>query len=208
VILLGGLEYFLPFNSKILFMKKINLLFILLAGILNTAHLSAQSQEDMKAFMNYMTPGPIQQMMAKSVGAWTGTVTMWMQPGAPPTTSTMETNNEMILGGRYLQGLNKGSMMGMPFEGIGITGYDNARKIFVSSWVDNMGTGIIYMEGNWDENAKTINMSGKSTDPITGKDIPTREVWKFVDDTHQVLEMYFTEKGQEFKGMEIAYSKK
>jgi hypothetical protein len=208
VILLGGLEYFLPFNSKILFMKKINLLFILLAGILNTAHLSAQSQEDMKAFMNYMTPGPIQQMMAKSVGAWTGTVTMWMQPGAPPTTSTMETNNEMILGGRYLQGLNKGSMMGMPFEGIGITGYDNARKIFVSSWVDNMGTGIIYMEGNWDENAKTINMNGKSTDPITGKDIPTREVFKFVDDTHQVLEMYFTEKGQEFKGMEIAYTKK
>ena len=205
---MGSLEYFLPFNSKILFMKKINLLFILLAGILNTAHLSAQSQEDMKAFMNYMTPGPIQQMMAKSVGAWTGTVTMWMQPGAPPTTSTMETNNEMILGGRYLQGLNKGSMMGMPFEGIGITGYDNAKKVFVSSWVDNMGTGIIYMEGNWDENAKTINMSGKSTDPITGKDIPTREVWKFVDDTHQVLEMYFTEKGQEFKGMELAYSKK
>jgi Protein of unknown function (DUF1579) len=208
VILLGDFEYFLPFNSKILFMKKINFLFILLAGILFSASLSAQSQEDMKAFMNYMTPGPIQQMMAKSVGAWSGAVTMWMQPGAPPTTSTLETNNEMILGGRYLQGLHKGSMMGMPFEGIGTTGYDNAKKIFVSSWVDNMGTGIVYMEGNWDENAKAINLSGKSTDPLTGKDIPTREVWKFVDDTHQVLEMYFTEKGQEFKGMEIAYTKK
>jgi Protein of unknown function (DUF1579) len=189
-------------------MKKINFLFFLLAGALISANLSAQSQEDMKAFMNYMTPGPIQQMMAKSVGTWTGAVTMWMQPGAPPTTSTLETNNEMILGGRYLQGLHKGSMMGMPFEGIGTTGYDNARKIFVSSWVDNMGTGLLYMEGNWDENAKTINLSGKSTDPLTGKDIPTREVWKFVDDTHQVLEMYFTEKGQEFKGMEIAFTKK
>ena len=189
-------------------MKKINLLFILIAGILNSANLSAQSQEDMKAFMNYMTPGPIQQMMAKSVGAWTGTVTMWMQPGAAPTTSTMETNNEMILGGRYLQGLHKGNMMGMPFEGMGTTGYDNARKIFVSSWVDNMGPGILYMEGSWDENTKTITMSGKSTDPVTGKDIPTREIWKFVDDTHQVLEMYFTEKGQEFKGMEIAFTKK
>jgi hypothetical protein len=189
-------------------MKKINILFILLAGILCSANLSAQSQEDMKAFAEYMNPGPIQQMMAKSAGAWTANVTMWMHPGAPPTTSTMETSNEMILGGRYLQGLHKGNMMGMSFEGIGTTGYDNAKKIFVSSWIDNMGTGIIYMEGSWDANAKTINFSGKSTDPLTGKDIPTREVWKFVDDTHQVLEMYFTEKGQEFKGMEIAYTKK
>ena len=32
--------------------------------------------------------------------------------------------------------------------------------------------------------------------------------FEFVDDTHQVLEMYFTENGQEFKGMEIAYTKK
>jgi hypothetical protein len=208
VILLSGLEFLLPFNSKILFMKKINIFFILLAGILNSANLSAQSQEDMKAFMNYMSPGAIQQMLAKSVGAWNGTVTMWMQPGAAPTTSTLETNNEMILGGRYLQELNKGTMMGMPFEGIGTTGYDNARKIFVSSWVDNMGTGILYMEGSWDENTKSITMNGKSTDPVTGKDIPTREVWKFVDDTHQTLELYFTEKGQEFKGMEIAYTKK
>jgi hypothetical protein len=113
VILLGDFENFLPFNSKLLFMKKINFLFILLAGILCSANLSAQSQEDMKAFAEYMNPGPIQQMMAKSAGAWTANVTMWMHPGAPPTTSTMETSNEMILGGRYLQGLHKGNMMGM-----------------------------------------------------------------------------------------------
>ncbi|HEY2649746.1 MAG TPA: DUF1579 domain-containing protein [Puia sp.] len=189
-------------------MKKMNFLITLISVLLISANLSAQSQEDMKAFMNYMTPGPIQQMMAKSAGSWTGVVTMWMQPGAPPTTSTLETNNEMILGGRYLQGMHKGTMMGMPFEGMGTTGYDNARKIFVSSWVDNMGTGLLYMEGSWNENTKSITMTGKSTDPLTGKDIPTREIWKFVDDTHQVLEMYFTEKGQEFKGMEIAFTKK
>jgi hypothetical protein len=207
VILLKGFEYFLPSSPKLLFMKKINLLLILLTGLIS-GNLSAQSQEDMKAFMNYMTPGPVQQMMAKSAGAWSAAVTMWMQPGAPPTTATMETNNEMILGGRYLQGMHKGTMMGMPFEGMGITGYDNAKKIFVSSWVDNMGTGIIYMEGTWDENTKSVTLTGKSTDPVTGKDIPTREVWKFIDDMHQQLEMYFTQKGQEFKGMEIAYTKK
>jgi Protein of unknown function (DUF1579) len=189
-------------------MKKYVSLFGLLAGILISSNLSAQSQEEMKAFMDYMTPGPIQQMMAKSAGAWTGIVTMWMQPGASPTNSNLETTNEMILGGRYLKGTHKGTMMGMPFEGIGTTGYDNSKKIFVSSWIDNTGTGILYMEGSWDATTKSINLSGKSTDPLTGKDIPTREVWKFVDDTHQELEMFFTEKGKEFKGMEIMFTKK
>ena len=181
-------------------MKKYASLFSLLAGILISVNLSAQTQEEMKAFTDYMTPGPIQQMMAKSAGTWTGVVTMWMQPGAPPTTSTLETTNEMILGGRYLKGTHKGTMMGMPFEGIGTTGYDNSKKIFLNSWIDNMGTGILYMEGSWDAATKSINLSGKSTDPVTGKDIPTREVWKFVDDTHQELEMYFTEKRKRIQG--------
>jgi len=189
-------------------MKKFANLFSLFTGILISVNLTAQTQEEMKAFTNYITPGPIQQMMAKSAGDWTGTVTMWMQPGAPPTTSTLETTNEMVLGGRYLKGTHKGTMMGMPFEGIGTTGYDNSKKIFVNSWIDNMGTGILYMEGSWDDATKSINLNGKSTDPLTGKDIPTREVWKFVDDTHQELEMYFTEKGKEFKGMEIKFTKK
>jgi len=50
-------------------MKKINILFILFGGILISNNLSAQSQEDMKAFADYMNPGPIQQMMAKSAGS-------------------------------------------------------------------------------------------------------------------------------------------
>jgi hypothetical protein len=120
----------------------------------------------------------------------------------------METTNEMILGGRYLQGTHKGTMMGMPFEGIGTNGYDNSKKIFVSSWVDNMGTGMIYMEGTWDAATNSVTLVGKTTDPLTKKDIPTREIWKFVDDNHQELEMYFMENGKEFKGMEIKYVRK
>jgi hypothetical protein len=49
--------------------------------------------------------------------------------------------NTMILGGRYQQSMIKGNMMGMPFEGMGLLGYDNAQKLFYSTWVDNMGTG-------------------------------------------------------------------
>jgi hypothetical protein len=189
-------------------MKKIVPFVSILLLLFISSGLRAQSQDDMKAFMDYMTPGPIQQMMAKSVGIWAGAVTFWQKEGAPAMTSTTETVNEMILGGRFLKGTNKGSMFGMPFEGVGVTGYDNAKKLFVNSWIDNMGTGMIFMEGTWDAASNSINFAGKSTDPITKKDVPTREVWKFVDDTHQILEMYYTSDGKEFKSMEIKYTKK
>lgn len=32
---------------------------------------------------------------------------------------------------------------------MGIMGYDNAKKKFVSTWIDNLGTGIINMPGEW-----------------------------------------------------------
>ena len=188
-------------------MKKMTHLLLVASATFCYLSASAQNQDE-KAMMAYMTPGETHQMMAKSVGSWTGAITMWMQPGAPPMNMTGETQNEMILGGRYLQGKNTGNMMGMPFEGIGVTGYDNAKKVFVTSWIDNMGTGMMFLEGTWDNQNKSINFSGKMVDPISGKDMPVREMIRFVDDNTQVMEMYTTAKGKEYKSMEIKFTRK
>ncbi len=168
----------------------------------------SQNSDDMKAMMAAASPGETHKMLAKSAGTWTATVTMWMMQGQPPTTSTAEATNEMVLGGRYLKSVNKGNMMGQPFEGIGYTGYDNVKKQFVNSWVDNFGTGIMTMTGKWDDASKSITYTGSMGDPMTGKDTPFREVWTFVDDSHQVMEMYYPMEGKEFKSMEIKYTRK
>ncbi len=189
-------------------MKKITTLLLVAAATCYSLPVMAQSQDDMKAMMAYMTPGDVHQMMAKSAGTWTGAITFWMQPDAPPMNMTGESKVEMILGGRYLQEKNTGNMMGMPFEGIGTTGYDNAKKIFVNSWIDNMGTGMMYLEGTWDASSKSINFTGKEVDPASGKDMPVREVLQFIDDNTHVLTMYTTANGKEFKSMEIKYTRK
>jgi hypothetical protein len=188
-------------------MKKITSLLIVALSIFFCGSVRAQNQDDMKAMMAYMAPGEVHQMMAKSVGTWTGAITMWMKPGAQPMNMTGETKYEMILGGRYLQGTNSGNMMGMPFQGISVTGYDNAKKVFVNSWIDNMGTGMIFLEGTWDNPNMSINLAGKEVDPSSGKDIPVREVIKFVDDNTQIIEMYMMVSGSEFKTMEIKYTR-
>ncbi|HEY0679251.1 MAG TPA: DUF1579 domain-containing protein [Chitinophagaceae bacterium] len=163
----------------------------------------------MKAWQEYMTPGEMHAMLAKDNGVWNAEVTMWMSPDAPPQKSTGVATNKMILGGRYQQATFKGNFNGMPFEGLSTLAYDNSKKKFVNTWIDNMGTGIMTMEGTYDAATKTINFEGSSTDPTTGKECKMREIFKPVDENTQVMEMYATYPGgKEYKSMEITYKRK
>jgi hypothetical protein len=167
----------------------------------------AQTAEEQKAWMDYMTPGAIHKMLAKSTGEWKEEVTTWMKQDAPPMKSSATAKNEMIMGGRYLQTTHKGSFAGMPFEGVGIIAYDNAAKKFITTWIDNFGTGLMTLEGKWDNKNQSIEFKGKAIDPITGKDMDVREVFKLIDDNNQVVEMYTNQNGKEYKSMEIKFTR-
>lgn len=162
----------------------------------------------MKAWMDYMTPGHVHEMISRSNGTWTEDVSLWMSPSSPVQKSTSTVINKMILGGRYQESHHTGSMNGMPFEGISTLGYDNAKKTFQSSWIDNMGTGVMYMEGPWDSTTHTINLKGRITDPLSGKIVDIRETFTLTDDNNQKMEMFATEGGKEYKSMEILLKRK
>lgn len=164
----------------------------------------------MKNWMAYSTPGDMQKMMASWNGEWTGEVSMWMDPSAPPEKATIKTMNKMLLGGRYQTSTHSGTMMGMPFEGISTMGYDNAKKQFISTWIDNMGTGLVTMNGGWNESTKTIELKGKMVDPEAGdgSELNSRETMQVVDEKTQLLTMYCEKNGKEVKTMEIRYTRK
>ncbi|WP_080777346.1 DUF1579 domain-containing protein [Chryseobacterium phocaeense] len=165
----------------------------------------------MKAWMEYSTPGEMQKTLAASDGNWTGTTTTWMENGGNPVTSQSECTNKMILGGRYQQSTYKGNFMGMPFEGMSLMGYDNTKKKFVSTWVDNMGTGIMHAEGDWNPSKKSIELKGKMTDPARpGEECDFREVYTFTDANNHMMEMYGPDSktGKEYKTMEIKFTRK
>lgn len=170
----------------------------------------ADSAAAVKAWMEYATPGEAHKALAMSDGNWTGESTMWMDASAAPVTSTTEATNKMMMDGRYQITNFKGSFMGMPFEGMGITGYDNHKKKYVSNWIDNMGTGMMQMEGDWDAATKTLTMNGKMADVATGKDCEMKEVFRITDADHHVLEMYGPDPktGKQYKTMEVKFTRK
>jgi hypothetical protein len=115
----------------------------------------------------------------------------------------------MIMDGRYQESTFSGNMMGMPFSGKSLVAYDNHRKVFTTTWIDNMGTGIMIMEGTWDEATKTITSKGKAVNPETKNMDEKKQVLKIIDDNNQLMEMYTQHPdGKETKDMEIKYTRK
>ena len=59
-------------------------------------------------------------------------------------------------------------MMGMPFVGHEVIGYDLAKKKYVSTWVDSMTSHMFVSEGTWDAAKKTLTMTTLEPDPNLG----------------------------------------
>lgn len=163
-----------------------------------------------KAWEVYMTPGEMHKKMAKDTGSWNLDLTFWMGPDdTKPTKSTATAETKMILNGLYQQSVNKGNMMGMPFEGISTLAYDNAAEEYVSTWIDNMGSGIMILRGKYDTASNALQMAGEMTDPVTKKPKKVRETVTIVDPNTQKMEMFdTTPEGKEFKSMEIIMKRK
>lgn len=168
------------------------------------------TQEQMEAMQKAMAPGEMHKHIGKMAGDWTFTNKMWMAPGQPPVESTGTMHAETILGGRYVQSVWKGSVMGQPFEGRATEGYDNVSKQYVSSWVDNMGTGIMHSTGTCEDGGKKCTTVGNSSDPTTGGTTSMKSVITWIDDNHFKNEMYTKDpaSGQEVKMMEIVVKRK
>ena len=100
-----------------------------------------------------------------------------------------------------------GSIMPMEFKGMAIEGYDNAKKKFVASWIDNMGTGIMNLEGTYDPAAKTLTYYSEY-EPMPGMKMKIRQVVKLADKDHHTMEFFEDRGGTEVKTMEIQYVRK
>lgn len=188
------------------------------ALFVSTAALAAdappQMSAEQKAMMDKMTkaatPGSQHAMLSKMAGEWTCSVKLQMDPSQPPQASQSTATITGLMDGRYIQEVDSGMMNGMPFTGMGLYGFDNVSGKYVSSWIDNMGTGIMTSVGAADASGKVITWMGTMNDAVTGKPATARMVTTIADDDHHTFEMFSTPPGakKEMKVMTIEYARK
>jgi hypothetical protein len=152
--------------------------------------------------------GPEHAVLKNFEGKWTSSVTATMDPSKPPEKSEGTSEGMLIMGGRFVHVLHHGTMMGQPFEGMMLLGYDNLRKKYTSSWVDNMGTQIASYDGTWNAAKKSLTMAGHFIDPMTGKLTHTRGVTAFPDANTMTYDEYMPgPDGKETHGLHIDFKK-
>lgn len=167
----------------------------------------AATQAMIAAWHKYALPNDNHKILDPLVGTWSHVAKWWMSPDSQPDTSKGTNETKWEMGGRYLLNVVKGTSMGQPFEGMGLTGFDNGKQAYQTIWMDNMGTGMMIGEGTYDPGTKTLTDHGRFTDPMIGQR-SYRGVITFIDDDHHSYELYVAdEKGKEFRMMEITYKR-
>ena len=102
----------------------------------------------MEEWMKIAAPGEHHKHLDYFVGKWKTKTSMYMGgPGSTPMVSEGTSEMKWVLDGRFIMDTHQGSMMGQPYKGIGLTGYDNYRNMYEGSWCSNMGTNYLTMKG-------------------------------------------------------------
>jgi len=135
----------------------------------------------------------------------------WMEkfkPGKDPVVGKVSAEFKMLKDGRYLQQEFKGEMMGKPFTGTGIIGFDRVTGKYANTWIDNFTTSLFYSTGTSKDTGKTLEFTDEHICPMTNQPMKSRSVFKIVDADTLQFEMYEARDGKELKGMEMAYKRK
>ena len=166
------------------------------------------SEDEMMAlYVKYSTPAEGHAWLKDFAGEWTVKSTTQFAPGAPKDVSEGTATVKEILGGRQLHQDYRGSYMGQPFNGHGLSGYDVYKKKHTMVWVDDMSTSTTYAEGVALPDGKTIMYTGTVDEFTTGehdktiefyftKESPDRFVFKIVDpyQNHASMVIEYTRK--------------
>ena len=178
---------------------------------------AADMQKMMEQMMELGKPGENHKLLAEMAGSWSYTMKMMMDPTtSKPSESKGTATRKAIFDGRYftcdvsgkfqMPGKD-GKPVDMNFKGKATEGYDNVKKKFISSWIDNMSTMMMNSEGTYDADTKTFTYNAQC-EMMPGMPVKMREVIKVVDKDHHTFEMYEDRGAGETKTMEINYTRK
>jgi len=172
---------------------------------------AADMQEMMKKWMECATPGEAHKHLDHFVGKWETLIRLWTEgPGKPAAESKGASEIRWIMDGRFLLEETSGQVMGMPWRGMSLTGYDNFKKKYIVSHIDNLGTAMYTSEGKFDQANKVLTSFGNMDEPMTGEhDKTVKYVLRILSKDKYIFEMFDEVGGpNEYKAGEIIYTRK
>ncbi len=161
------------------------------------------------AFAQEMPKPTAHHLAMKAVeGTWDAIVKNYAGPGQPPMESKAVEVNKVVGNGFWMQTDFHGQMMGAPFDGHGLFGFDPVAGKHVGTWVDSVSPVQAITSGTCKDGCKeitstfTMNLGPAGTATF-------KEVAKQIDADHRTMAMWMQGKdGKEMLLMEISYTRK
>lgn len=129
-------------------------------------------------------------------GEWECNMKWWMSAEMPPIENTVSCSAKLGFGGHFLTETYSGKVTmgpGTPpeeFQGRSTMGYDNHRKQYVSTWIDNWGSGMMTEFGSASQNGKVFNFEGENYCCMTDKICQSKSTITIVDADTRTMEMW------------------
>lgn len=162
-----------------------------------------------KAMENAMNPGEGHKKLEFLVGTFDVKIRTWVDPSKPPYESAATSIATWVLGGRYVQQMLAGNIMGEPWSGIGYAGYDNVAKKYVATYMDSGSTGMEWFSGAVSPDGKLAKLTATIPDDSTGKPVKVEMRLSIAANGDHVTEMWQANKnGKMVRVMDLQYTRK
>ena len=140
------------------------------------------------------------------MGDWKAEVKCWGEPGGKPKVTAGTAKGTLTMGGLFLQEDFHGEMMGKPFNGRTLMGFDNVKQVFNNVWLSDNQTSMFITEGKGDKDNQVITLEGTASCPIKG-DILMKVIYRLQGPDKHTFEMFELGGGKEQKTLEIHYTR-
>jgi hypothetical protein len=193
-------------------MKKALSMLALAAVVFSALPVLAEDEHDHSAEMamwaEMLKPTPHHEHLAKMAGDWTIHSKFMMDPSAPPDENDGTAKMTMVGNGLFLQESVQSPMMGQPWSGYGVFGFDKTANKHIGTWYDSFGTSIMMFTGECADNCATVTMTGSYVDPMTKQPTVMKTVSSMTDADHAMNKMYTVVDGKDVFMGEVAYTRK
>lgn len=146
-------------------------------------------KKEMEAWMAAGTPGKMHEKLGFFAGNWNAEVTSHHDGQTDVTKGSMK--SEPMYDGRFIMSKFEGSMMGMPFQGTAIMGFNNVTQEFEQFWIDSMMTSMALNTGTIDTAGKKMTLTGDYECPMDHKQKSSRWVTTITGPDSYTMELYY-----------------
>lgn len=183
---------------------------------------SANGDAGLKQILDYSRPGKYHQLLADLTGSWTFKGSRFDWVDSVTNKVAMELSGSLVrkpyANGRFfIAELTTDGKIQLPIqdgkmiEGYGgaiqTEGYDNVKKKFQISYINNhIGSAINFWEGTYDSTNKTITFDSELED-VPGMKMNIRFIFIFNDKDHYKWEYYIEQNGKYRKTNEITFTR-